>query len=144
MVVVPDELAGIGIEGDGAVGVQRIVIHRRVIDPVAQRRSVVSGRGTEEKQVGFGIVAAGIPDGAAAALFNRKAVPAIAAWFAGPGDGVETPKLFSGFCFERDDVIAARRSTGGPDEDLALRDQRSAGLTETGDVRRHKWAIPFH
>ena len=75
----PDQLAGVGIERQRGVGVQAIVVNAGLLRRMHQRAGVVSLRRSEEDQVQRGIIAAGGPNRRAAALFERQAVPTVAA-----------------------------------------------------------------
>src|SRR4051812_43828845 len=82
--------AGVDVERDHRAGVE-IVAGALIAEP---RRGIA---GTPEREVGFGIVGAGDPDCAAAALVVIAARrPGLAAGLAGRGNGVGLPQRFTG------------------------------------------------
>ena len=115
--VVPLQLAGVGVERDDAVAVQ-VVAEPRAAVPVGRRIA-----GAEEHEVRLGVVGAGVPDAGAAGL-PRLARPGLVARLAGTGNRVEAPDLLAGLRVERRDVAADRAvAAAGADDHLVLDDR---------------------
>ena len=101
---VPVHLAGVGIPGDRAVGVEVVA---RPIGRVEHRHRIA---GAPDGLVGRRIVGAGHPDGAAAGLPGVVLVlPGLAAGLAGRRDGVLAPEQLAGRGIERRRSSRARR-----------------------------------
>src|ERR1700723_1982829 len=130
MLIIPLQLAGVGVDGEGGVGVEGVVVgavlFRQQAADFGDVRIGLSD--AQEKRVGIGIVAAGIPSRGAETLLQRQAVPAVAAGLAGLRDGVEAPELLAVV-----DVVAG-------DEAAARHGVAAAGHALHDDVRGHQWA----
>ena len=74
MLEVTRQLAGIGIERDRRIRVERFVGNAGRTDRVAQRSGVVRLGGTEEREIQLGVVASGDPHQGAVALMARQLV----------------------------------------------------------------------
>ena len=129
VLVIPGQLAGIGVYGQGAVGIQGVVGDAGHAHRVAQGGGIVGRRGAEEGQVGLRVVTAGHPEGTAGAFLQRHAVPGIAAVLARARDAVETPGLLAGIGIQGHHVAAAGAAVGAGDagHDLAAYGHRPAG-----------------
>src|SRR4029077_719044 len=66
------------------------------------------------------------PDRAAVALFQRQAIPTLAARFSGSRDDVEAPGLFASVRIESDNVVPPGRSAADSLHYLAFGHQRPA------------------
>ncbi len=116
--VVPLQLAGVGVERDDAVAVEVVAKPRRAV-PVRRRVA-----GAEEHEVRLGIVGARVPHADAAGL-PRVARPGLVARLAGSGNRVEAPDFLAGLRIERRDVAADRAvAAAGADDHLVLHDRR--------------------
>ena len=116
--VIPFQLAGVGVERDHAIAIE-VVAEADVA--IGVRRRIADA---PEGEVGVGVVSADVPDGRAAGL-PRIARPGFMARLARPGDGVEAPGFLAGLRVECRDVaadgaVAARRA----DDHFVLDDQR--------------------
>ncbi len=86
VLVVPGQLAGVGVEGHGRVGVEGVVAGRLL--PRVRRQQVPARVGVadaEEQQVAHRVVAARGPDPRRRSAGSTGAVPAVAAAWAGAG-----------------------------------------------------------
>ena len=115
---VPFELAGVAIERHERTGVE-VVAAARIGIPV--------GTGIADApvdQVGFGIVGAGDPGGAAAGL-PGVAGPGFVAGFAGSGNGVEAPRAAAGLrVVGIDEAADAGFAAADTDQDFAANGER--------------------
>ncbi len=156
MLVVPGELARVGIEGDCRVRVQRIVV-RQVLTVARdqQRADVVGVAGPEIDQIQIRIVAADRPDSGTEALLHRGAVPTVAAGLPRTRDRVEAPLLGARLCIQPDDPIATAciDTQADTDDHLAVGDQRAARYVEVGAIDQagahsllggHDCVVPAH
>ena len=94
---IPNQFAGIGVQGDRGIRIQSVVGHTRRLEAVSQRPGVVCRGRTKEDKIQSGIITWRSPDRAAAALVQRYAIPGISARFVWPCDAVKSPGLFAGF-----------------------------------------------
>ncbi len=139
MLVVPGQLAGIGIERQRRIGIERIVIRHA---PARARRQqgadVVGIAGAEIHQIQIRIIAADRPYSGAVALVDWRAIPAVAARLARPRDGVETPQLPAALRIQGDDEVTAAGidAQADTDDDLAVNEQRATGNMEVGAVEQ--------
>src|ERR1700687_2420924 len=118
---IPFEFAGLGIQGEYAIGIEIIAGPR----PAIEIRSWVAG--SPVQRIEFGIVGAGHPGGAAAAQIGLPG-PTGRAELAGAGYGPETPHLLTGLRIEgRDEPANAVVAAGCADENFAVHDEGSAG-----------------
>src|SRR5260370_1021462 len=98
---IPVHVAGVGIVGDGAVGVEIVA---RPIGRVEHRHRIA---GAPDRLVGGGIVGAGHPDGAAAGLPRiGVALPGLAAGLAGRRNGEFAPHQLAGGGIETSNPVA--------------------------------------
>src|ERR1700722_9783441 len=117
----PFQFAGVGIEGNDAIGVQVVAGTDGAIE-IGRRIA-----GAPEQRIQIGGVGSGHPGGAPAAfvVFSR---PAFGAGFAGSGNGPEAPLLFSGFgVVGGHETAHAIVTAGGAGQNCVVNDQRSAG-----------------
>ena len=119
--VIPLQLAGIGVERDDAVAVQ-VVAEPHAAVPI--RRGVA---GAPEREIRLGIVGGRVPD-RGAALAPRVAGPRVVAGLAWRRDRVEAPSLLARLRVERGDVAADPHVAAGRADDHFVLD----------DVRRHR------
>ena len=124
VLVVPDDLPGIGIESERTVRVEDVPSRR---SPNAFQR----GRGhgcSPEDQVQLRIVASHAPGPDVAPLLVRKVAPAVAAWLVRARDQSRAPELRSVIRIVGGDIADVRalaRRAGAAVDDLAVRDDRS-------------------
>ena len=128
MLVIPDQFAGVGIQGQRAVGVKAIVICTRL--RVRQHTGIVGLRDTPERKIKLGVIASGNPHGRAIAVSQRMSIPGVTTLFTGLRDGFESLGFLPGFRIQGDDVIPASHTPTGADHDLVFCDQRPAGELE--------------
>ena len=126
---VPVHLAGVGIVGDRAVGVEVVA---RPVGRVEHRHRVA---GAPDRLVGLRIIGPGDPHGAAAGLPGVVLVlPGLAAGLAGRRHRVMAPQHLAGRGVEPGHPVAhAVVATGGADDDLVLDRERRGGQR---DLRR--------
>src|SRR5580698_3369655 len=97
VLIVPLQLAGMRVERQRRVGVERVVVgavlFRQQAADFGDVRIGLSD--AQEKRVGVRIVGARIPGRGAETLLQRQAVPAVAAGLAGLCDGVEAPEFLA-------------------------------------------------
>ena len=118
---VPLHFAGIGVEGDDALGVEVVAF----ADVAVEIGGGVAGAPVEEIQLG--IVGAGEP-GAAAAGFPGVAGPGVVAGFAGAGDGVPAPETFAGVgVIGVEEAVEAMIAGGDAHDDFILDDHGRGG-----------------
>src|SRR5262249_58140939 len=79
VLVVPNDLACIGIDGDRRVRIQSIVGYAGPAHGVTQWPGIVCRRRTEENKVQIRIVAPGRPHRAAVPLLERQTIPTVPA-----------------------------------------------------------------
>src|SRR5579859_126521 len=121
LLVIPLELAGIGIERDDAVGVEvgafagiAIEISRGIADAPIE-------------QIQLGIIRAGEPGGASA-RFPAIAGPGLVAFLARGGNGPETPGAAAGVDVESREIAAMSGiAAGDADHHFVFDEQRRAG-----------------
>ena len=108
MLEMPDELSGIGVDGQRRIGVERIAGDAGPVHRPLQRTGIVRIPGAEEGEPCRRIVAAGRPHRRAGSLIAGHAIPAVAARLARLRDGVDPPDYLSGISIE------SRRSEARP------------------------------
>ena len=125
----PQELAGIGIQGDGAVGPQVVA---RAIGVIPVRTGI--GRAPDD-DVEFGVIGARHPGGAAAGLPGAVVVlPGFVTRLARPRNGVGAPDFLAGVHVQRRDPAAhAKLGAGHAGQHHVLDDQRRVG-DDLGDA----------
>ncbi len=121
---IPVHLAGVGIPGDHAVGVEVVA---RTIGGVEHGNRIA---GAPDHLVGGGVVGACHPHRPAAGLPGDLGLvlPGLAAGLAGRRDHVFAPDHLAGRAVERRDEVAhAAVAPGGADDDLVLDHERRGG-----------------
>src|SRR6202043_3924548 len=121
VLMIPLDLAGRGIDGERAVGVEIVA---RAVGGIVFRRRI---SGAPIGDVGVGIVGAGDVEGAAAGLPGVVLVlPGLAARIAGGGDRIGLPLRVAALGIERHDPIAHPLvAARGADDDRILERERS-------------------
>src|SRR5690606_31758391 len=92
VLVVPDDLAGLGPKSQRRRRVERVVLGGQ---PAAGRNPGLRLRDADVEEVSLGVVAAGDPGVAAAPQLERQVTPGVASRFARASDRVRTPQLFT-------------------------------------------------
>src|SRR5207342_1681693 len=121
---IPIHLAGVGIPGDHAVGVEVVA------GAVAGVEHGDRIAGAPDHLVGLDVVGAGHPHGPAAGLPGDLilVLPGLAAGLAGRRDHVFAPDHLAGGAVERRDEVAhAAVAPGGTDDDLVPNRERRGG-----------------
>src|SRR5258708_29221639 len=126
---IPVHLAGVGIVGDSAGGVEVVA---RSMERIEHRHRVASA---PDGLIGSAIVGAGHPHSTASGLPRiGVALPGLAAGLAGGWDGELAPEAFAGGGIEPSTPVAyALVAIGGADDDLVLDGERRR---REGHVRR--------
>ena len=127
MLVVPDDLAGVRVEGQRGV-----VVEVLVLGPAEHElRGGRSDGGADVDEVQFGVVARHHPGADVDPFLERHAAPALVARLSGPGNQAPPPQLFSRHRVVGDHDArvrpAAWRATAARD-DLAVGDDRPRAL----------------
>ena len=130
VLVVPDDLAGVGIQGERAVVIEVLLV-------VAAEDEL--GRGNRDgradvDQVQLRIVARHHPGSDVPPLFHRHIAPRFEVRLARSGNGVEAPHLLPGSGVVRGDDARVAAGVGlalAAGDDLAVGDDRSAGRRGT-------------
>jgi hypothetical protein len=120
VLVVPGDLAGIGVNGQRAVVVEVLLV-------VAAERELRRGDGhrrADVDQVQLGVVARHHPGADVPALLHRHVAPRLVARLAGSGDRVEAPELPASLRVVRRDHAGVAARVGLA---LAARDQLAVG-----------------
>ncbi len=124
--VIPIDLAGIGIERQRAVGVERVA--------VGAAHGARPGLGLRRRpidQIGGGIVASRNPRVAAGAECQRQVAPGVAAGLTRPRDRGRAPQLAPRVrVIGRDEahIVLVAGAAGHAGDHVALRDNRAAGI----------------
>ncbi len=127
VLVVPDDLAGVGVEGEG-----RVVVEVLQVGPADEELGGRRGhRGADVDEVQLGVVAGDHPRADVLALLERHPAPRLVAGLAGGGDGAPPPQLLAGDGVVGDDdagVRAAPRGAAAARHDLAVGDDGARAL----------------
>ncbi len=117
---IPDDLAGVGVDGEGRVGVEIVA---RPVFGIEHRRRLT---GTPIQEVGRRVISSDIPEGATAGLPSVMVVsPGLVAGFARRRDRVSAPQHVAGLGVDRHQPTAsADIGAGSGDDDHVLDDQR--------------------
>ena len=125
VLVVPDDLAGVGVNGERAVVIEVLLV-------VAAERELRRGdrhRRADVDQVQLRIVARHHPGADVPALFHRHVAPRFVARLARPGNRVEAPQLLAGSRIVRRDDAGVAAGVGlalAAGDHLAVGDDRAA------------------
>ena len=133
MLVVPLQLPGVGIDGEGRVRVHRAVLGaglgRQRPAHLGDPRIGLAGAVIDEVLVG--VIAPGNPRRGAEPALQRQSVPGVVIGVAGMGDGVDPPQLLAGLGVMAGDEAAAGlgiAATGHALDHLAVDDEGAAGV----------------
>ena len=127
VLVVPDDLAGVGVEGEGRVVVEVLQVGA-ADEELGGRRG---HRGADVDEVQLGVVARHHPRADVLALLERHPAPGLVARLARGRDGAPPPQLLAGLGVVGDDdagVRPAPRGAAAARHDLAVRDDGARAL----------------
>src|ERR1700684_3605811 len=129
MLVVPDQFACVGVDGEGRVDIEAVAIFTAAFWIIG---APIHGRPWERRadanieKIQLGIIAGWQPNGSSPPLVGGHIVPGLVTSLTRLRDGVEFPKLFSGFKVERSNETADRAGSAatGSHDHFPVHDQR--------------------